>query len=64
MAAQRLAGPARRPLVREGGELVEADWDAAMDRIVERSKQLLGGPGGWGRFVQVPEPRCRAGTGT
>lgn len=40
----------RRPLVREGGELVEADWDAAMDRIVERSKQLLGGPGGWGRF--------------
>src|ERR687884_1574951 len=31
----------RRPLVRENGELVEASWDEAMDRIVERSKQLL-----------------------
>jgi len=40
----------RRPLVREGGELVEADWDTAMTRIVERSRSLLDGPGGWGRF--------------
>jgi len=39
------------PLVREGGRLVEADWDTAMGRVVERSKALLAkGPGGWGRF--------------
>jgi ferredoxin-nitrate reductase len=31
----------KRPLVRENGELVEASWDEAMGRIVERSKQLL-----------------------
>jgi anaerobic selenocysteine-containing dehydrogenase len=30
-----------RPLVREAGRLVETDWDTAMDRIVERSRQLL-----------------------
>ncbi len=30
-----------RPLVRENGELVETDWDTAMVRIVERSKDLL-----------------------
>lgn len=30
-----------RPLVREEGRLVEADWDTAMGRIVERSKRLL-----------------------
>ena len=35
----------RRPLVREGGELVEAGWDEAMDRIVDRSKDLLGEKG-------------------
>jgi anaerobic selenocysteine-containing dehydrogenase len=40
----------RRPLVREGGVLVESDWDTAMGRIVERSRQLLDRPGGWGRF--------------
>src|SRR3954451_16860563 len=28
-----------RPLVRRGGELVEADWDTAMNALVERSKQ-------------------------
>jgi anaerobic selenocysteine-containing dehydrogenase len=39
-----------RPLVREGGELIEADWETAMGRIVERSKELLAKPGGWGRF--------------
>lgn len=39
-----------RPLVREGGRLVESDWDTAMGRLVERSKQLLSGPGGWGHF--------------
>src|ERR671921_1687894 len=30
-----------RPLVRRGGELVEASWDEAMDLIVRRSKELL-----------------------
>ncbi|MFE5628276.1 molybdopterin oxidoreductase family protein [Streptomyces sp. NPDC056543] len=30
-----------RPLVREGGKLVETDWDAAMERIVSRSRELL-----------------------
>ncbi|MEV4537518.1 molybdopterin oxidoreductase family protein [Asanoa sp. NPDC049518] len=39
-----------RPLVRERGRLVETDWDTAMGRVVDRSKELLGGPGGWGRF--------------
>jgi anaerobic selenocysteine-containing dehydrogenase len=38
------------PLVREGGKLVEADWDTAMGRIVERSRELLDSPGGWGKF--------------
>jgi ferredoxin-nitrate reductase len=33
------------PLVREGGELVEASWDEAMGRMVDRSKALLGGKG-------------------
>ncbi|SCF47021.1 molybdopterin oxidoreductase family protein [Micromonospora mirobrigensis] len=40
----------RHPLVREGGRLVETDWDTAMGRIVARSKELLKGPGGWGHF--------------
>ncbi|RKF27917.1 molybdopterin oxidoreductase family protein [Micromonospora globbae] len=39
-----------RPLVREGGRLVETDWDTAMGRIVARSQELLKGPGGWGHF--------------
>ena len=30
-----------RPLVREGGRLVETDWDTALGRIVERSRTLL-----------------------
>jgi anaerobic selenocysteine-containing dehydrogenase len=30
-----------RPLVRDNGELVEASWDEAMGRIVERSQELL-----------------------
>src|SRR3954453_24188060 len=36
----------RRPLVRERGRLVETDWDTAMGRIVERSRELFEGPGG------------------
>ncbi|MEU6203801.1 nitrate reductase [Micromonospora musae] len=39
-----------RPLVRDGDRLVETDWDTAMGRIVDRSKELLDGPGGWGHF--------------
>jgi anaerobic selenocysteine-containing dehydrogenase len=39
-----------RPLLRRGGRLVEVDWDAAMAAIVDRSRELLDGPGGWGRF--------------
>ncbi|MFE0593908.1 molybdopterin oxidoreductase family protein [Micromonospora echinospora] len=39
-----------RPLVRDGDRLVGTDWDTAMGRIVTRSKELLGGPGGWGHF--------------
>src|SRR4051812_18085063 len=39
-----------RPLVRQGGRLVETDWDTAMDRIVGRSRELLQGPGGWGHL--------------
>jgi anaerobic selenocysteine-containing dehydrogenase len=41
-AADRLL----RPLVREGGELVETGWDQAMERIVERSRALLEAKGG------------------
>jgi ferredoxin-nitrate reductase len=39
-----------RPLVREGDELVETDWETAMTRLVDRSKELLENPGGWGHF--------------
>ena len=31
----------KRPLVRKDGELVEASWDEAFERIVGRSKALL-----------------------
>ncbi len=30
-----------RPLVREGGELVETDWDTAMGRVVAQTRRLL-----------------------
>jgi anaerobic selenocysteine-containing dehydrogenase len=42
-----------RPLVREGGELRESDWDTAMERIVSRSSELLesGGPGTHGFYT-------------
>jgi ferredoxin-nitrate reductase len=39
-----------RPLIRRDGDLVEVDWDEAMGAIVERSRVLLGEPGGWGRI--------------
>jgi anaerobic selenocysteine-containing dehydrogenase len=49
---QANASPDRltRPLVRDGDQLVESDWEEAMGRIVERSRALLDGPGGWGRI--------------
>src|SRR4051794_343754 len=31
----------RRPMVRDGGRLVEASWDEAMGRVVARTRQLL-----------------------
>lgn len=31
----------KKPLIRKNGELVEASWDEAMGRIVDRSKKLL-----------------------
>ncbi|MEU8349478.1 nitrate reductase [Streptomyces sp. NPDC048845] len=31
----------RRPLVRQGGELVETDWDTAMDRVAARTRELM-----------------------
>ncbi|MCW2606185.1 MAG: fdhF [Frankiales bacterium] len=42
-----------RPLVREGGRLVEADWETAMGRIVARSKDVLArkGPLGLGFYT-------------
>jgi len=43
----------KRPLVREGGRLVETDWDTAMGRIVERSQWLLeeAGPSSLGFYT-------------
>ncbi|MGP3998771.1 molybdopterin oxidoreductase family protein [Streptomyces sp. 8N706] len=34
-----------RPLVREGGKLVETDWDTAMSRVVSRTRELMDGRG-------------------
>ncbi|WP_328876970.1 molybdopterin oxidoreductase family protein [Streptomyces sp. NBC_00299] len=41
------------PLIREDGRLVACDWDTAMDRIVDRSQQLLRerGPGSVGFYT-------------
>src|SRR5829696_5899135 len=48
-AWQANASPDRltRPLIRREGELVETDWDTAMEAMVERSQSLLEekGPG-------------------
>ncbi|MDX3095570.1 nitrate reductase [Streptomyces sp. ME01-24h] len=42
-----------RPLIRHGGRLVECDWDAAMERVVSRSRALLDdrGPGSIGFYT-------------
>ncbi|MFJ7905190.1 molybdopterin oxidoreductase family protein [Streptomyces sp. NPDC096198] len=41
------------PLIRDGGQLVETDWETAMARIVSRSRQLLDdrGPGSVGFYT-------------
>ncbi|WP_327425408.1 nitrate reductase [Streptomyces sp. NBC_01707] len=52
---QANASPDRltRPLVREGGRLVESDWETAMGRVVTRSQKLLKdrGPGSIGFYT-------------
>lgn len=52
---QANASPDRltRPLVREGGRLVESDWETAMNRVVSRSRELLAdrGPGSLGFYT-------------
>lgn len=42
-----------RPLIRRQGELVETDWDTAMDAVVTRSKELLAeqGPSALGFYT-------------
>ena len=42
-----------RPLVRRGGELVETDWDTAMDAMAARSRELLDeqGPSAFGIYT-------------
>jgi anaerobic selenocysteine-containing dehydrogenase len=34
-----------RPLIREGDSLVETDWETAMNRVVQRSRQMLADKG-------------------
>ena len=62
-----------RPLARQAGDLVECDWDTAMGRIVQRSKQLLAeqGPGRWASTPPVScssrsttPSRCSPGPGS
>src|SRR3954447_1586882 len=50
--ANKLPGPLTEPLIRREGELVPASWDEAMDRIVERSRQVINeqGPLGMGFY--------------
>ncbi|HEX8086958.1 MAG TPA: molybdopterin-dependent oxidoreductase [Solirubrobacteraceae bacterium] len=42
-----------RPLIRRGGELVETDWDTAMEAMVARSRELLDeqGPSAFGIYT-------------
>lgn len=56
-AWQPRPGRLTRPLVREGGRLVESTWDIAMDRVVTRSRRLLAAPGGWARIAFHTGPR-------
>jgi anaerobic selenocysteine-containing dehydrogenase len=43
----------QRPLIRRGDDLVETDWDTAMDAVVSRSKELLAeqGPSALGFYT-------------
>ena len=49
---QAVGSPDRlaRPLVRQGGKLVQPAWDRAWGGSVARSTALRAGPGGWGHF--------------
>ena len=47
-----------RPLVREGGRLVESYWDTAMGRIVQRSKELLDGRVAGGGSASIRAGSC------
>jgi anaerobic selenocysteine-containing dehydrogenase len=49
---QAIGSPDRltRPWMRSRGGLRQSDWDAAMGAVVERCRDLLGSPGGWGRI--------------
>ena len=47
-----------RPLVREGGRLVETDWETAMGRIVEVSKRAAGGEGPADATASTPAGSC------
>jgi anaerobic selenocysteine-containing dehydrogenase len=51
--AMQSADRLTRPLVREDGQLRQADWDEAMGRVVERSRELLAehGPGAFGFYT-------------
>jgi len=40
--ANRAEDRLTRPLIRKGGELVEADWGEAMDLLVGRSREIVG----------------------
>src|SRR3954452_16188793 len=42
-----------RPLIRDGGRLVECDWDTAMEQVAQRAREVLGeqGPSGVGFYT-------------
>src|SRR3954470_1424821 len=42
-----------RPLIREGGRLVECGWDTAMEQVAQRAREVLGeqGPSGVGFYT-------------
>jgi anaerobic selenocysteine-containing dehydrogenase len=51
--ANRAADRLTSPLIRQGGTLVETDWDTAMTAVVERTRQLMAedGPGAIGFYT-------------
>ena len=54
----------RTPLVRRAGELVETDWDTAMGRIVERSRNCSTSPEGGDASASTPAGSWRWRTTT